>query len=93
MAILCGCYRNRQFLKSFTINSAYQERLLGAATVLIFFFLNAFVLYFYLEHVQRIMFCRCFLIFNQAVFCVDDGVVLWLKIKNPTTTNLEVCIP
>ena len=37
--------------------------------------------YFYLEHVQRITFCRCFLIFNQAVFCVDDGVVLWLKIK------------
>ena len=59
---------------------------LGAATVLIFF-LNALVLYFYLEHVQRITFCRCFLIFNQAVFCVDDGVVLWLKIKNPTTTN------
>ena len=53
---------------------------LGAATVLIFF-LNALVLYFYLEHVQRITFCRCFLIFNQAVFCVDDGVVLWLKIK------------
>ena len=50
-----------------------------------FFFLNALVLYFYLEHVQRITFCRCFLIFNQAVFCVDDGVVLWLKIKNPTT--------
>ena len=59
---------------------------LGAATVLIFF-LNALVLYFYVEHVQRITFCRCFLIFNQAVFCVDDGVVLWLKIKNPTTTN------
>ena len=59
---------------------------LGAATVLIFF-LNALVLYFYLEHVQRITFCRCFLIFNQAVFCVDDGVVLWLKIKNPTTTT------
>ena len=59
---------------------------LGAATVLIFF-LNAFVLYFYLEHVQRITFCCCFLIFNQAVFCVDDGVVLWLKIKNPTTTT------
>ena len=53
--------------------------LLGAATVLIFF-LNPLVLYFYLEHVQRITFCRCFLIFNQAVFCVDDGVVLWLKI-------------
>ena len=32
------------------------------------FFLNALVLYFYLEHVQRITFCRCFLIFNQAVF-------------------------
>ena len=45
------------------------------------FFLNALVLCFYLEHVQRITFCRCFLIFNQAVFCVDDGVVLWLKIK------------
>ena len=28
-----------------------------------------------------------FLMFNQAVFCVDDGVVLWLKIKNPTTTT------
>ena len=53
---------------------------LGAATVLIFF-LNALVLCFYLEHVQRITFCRCFLIFNQAVFCVDDGIVLWLKIK------------
>ena len=50
-------------------------------------FLNALVLYFYLEHVQRITFCRCFLIFNQAVFCVDDGVVLRLKIKNPTTTT------
>ena len=59
---------------------------LGAATVLIFF-LNALVLYFCLEHVQRITFCRCFLIFNQAVFCIDDGVVLWLKIKNPTTTT------
>ena len=59
---------------------------LGAATVLIFF-LNALVLYFYLEHVQRITFCRCFLIFNPAVFCVDDGVILWLKIKNPTTTT------
>ena len=46
---------------------------------MIFFFLNALVLYFYLEHVQRITFCCCFLIFNQAVFCVDDGVVLWLK--------------
>ena len=45
------------------------------------FFLNALVLCFYLEHVQRITFCRCFLIFNQAVFCVDDGVVLRLKIK------------
>ena len=52
------------------------------------FFLNALVLYFYLEHVQRISFCRCFLIFNQAVFCIDDGVVLWLKIKNPTTTTI-----
>ena len=62
---------------------------LGAATVLIFF-LNALVLYFYLEHVQRITFCRCFLIFNQAVFCVDDGVVLWLKIKNPTTTTTTI---
>ena len=51
------------------------------------FFLNALVLYFYLEHVQRITFCRCFLIFNQAVFCVNDGVLLWLKIKNPTTTT------
>ena len=50
-------------------------------------FLNALVLCFYLEHVQRITFCRCFLIFNPAVFCVDDGVILWLKIKkNPTTT-------
>ena len=54
--------------------------------MLIFFF-NALVLYFYLEHVQRITFCRCFLIFNQAVFCVDDGVVLWLKMKNPTITT------
>ena len=45
------------------------------------FFLNALVLCFYLEHVQRITFCRCFLISNQAVFCVNDGVVLWLKIK------------
>ena len=51
------------------------------------FFLNALVLYFYLEHIQRITFCCCFLIFNQAVFCVDDGVVLWLKIKKPTTTT------
>ena len=51
----------------------------GAATVLNFF-LNALVLCFYLEHVQRITFYRCFLIFNQAVFCVDDGVVLRLKI-------------
>ena len=54
------------------------------------FFSNALVLCFYLEHVQRITFCRCFLIFNQAVFCVDDGVVLWLKIKKillPTTTT------
>ena len=51
-------------------------------------FLNALALYFYLEHVQRIAFCRCFLIFNPAVFCVDDGVILWLKIKNPTTTTL-----
>ena len=48
---------------------------------MLIFFLNALVLCFYLEHVQRITFCRCFLIFNQAVFCVDDGVVLWLKIK------------
>ena len=54
---------------------------------MLIFFLNALVLYFYLEHVQRITFCRCFLIFNQAVFCVDDGIVLWLKIKNPTTTT------
>ena len=53
------------------------------------FFLNALVLYFYLEHVQRITFCRCFLIFNQAVCCDDDGVVLWLKIKNPTTTTIS----
>ena len=52
------------------------------------FFLNALVLYFYLEHVQRITFCHCFLIFNPAVFCVDDGVILWLKIKNPTTTTI-----
>ena len=48
---------------------------------MLIFFLNALVLCFYYEHVQRITFCRCFLIFNQAVFCVDDGVVLWLKIK------------
>ena len=54
---------------------------------MLIFFLNALVLYFYLEHVQRITFCRCFLIFNQAVFCVNDGFVLWLKIKNPTTTT------
>ena len=46
-----------------------------------FFFFNALVLCFYLEHVQRMTFCRCFLIFNQAGFCIDDGVVLWLKIK------------
>ena len=52
-----------------------------------FLFLNASVLYFYLEHVQRVTFCRCFLIFNPAVFCVDDGVILWLKIKNSTTTT------
>ena len=68
---------------------------LGAATVLIFF-LNALLLYFYLEHVQRTTFCRCFLIFNQAVFCVDDGVVLWLKIKNPkltTTTTKSIKWP
>ena len=51
-----------------------------------YFFLNALVLYFYLEHVQRITFCHCFLIFNAADFCVDDGVILWLKIKDPTTT-------
>ena len=48
---------------------------------MLIFFLNALVLCFCLEHVQLITFCRCFLIFNQAVFCVDDGVVLWLKIK------------
>ena len=58
--------------------------LLGAATVLIFFF-KALVLYFYLEHVKRVTFCRCFPIFNPADFCVDDGVILWLKTKNPTT--------
>ena len=57
---------------------------LRPATVLIFF--NAFVLYFHLEHVQRISFCRCFFIFNPAVVSVDNGVVLWLKIKNPATT-------
>ena len=62
---------------------------LGAATELIF--LNALVLYFHLEHVQRITFCCCFLIFNPAVFCVDDGVILWLKIKNPTT-DTTICI-
>ena len=33
-------------------------------------------------------FCRCFLIFNPVVFCVDDGVILWLKIKNPTATTI-----
>ena len=54
------------------------------------FFLNAFVLYFHLEHFQRISFYRCFLMFNPAVFCVDDGVILWLKIKNPTTTTTMV---
>ena len=59
---------------------------LGAATVLIFF-LNAFVLYLHLEHVQRMSFCRCFLIFNPAFFCVDKGVILCLKIKNPSTTT------
>ena len=42
------------------------SRQIGAATVLIF--LNAFVPYFHLEHVQRISFCRCFLIVNPAVF-------------------------
>ena len=26
--------------------------------------------------VQRITFCRCFLIFNPAVVCVDDDVIL-----------------
>ena len=52
-------------------------------------FLNALVLYFYFEHVQRIRFCRCFLILNPAVFCVDDGVILWLKIKNPTRLLLH----
>ena len=51
------------------------------------FFLNALVLYFILSMFERITFCRCFLIFNPAVFCVDDGVILWLKIKNPTTTS------
>ena len=50
-------------------------------------FLNDLVLYFHLEHVQRITFCRRFHIFNPAVFCVDDGVILWLKIKNPATTT------
>ena len=59
---------------------------------MLIFFLNALVLYFYLEHVQRITFCRCFLIFNQAVFCVDDGVVIWLKIKNPTTTTTKFSV-
>ena len=59
------------------------------ATVLIF--LNALVLYFCFEHVQRITFCRCFLIFNPAVFCVGDDVILWLKIKNPTTTITTNC--
>ena len=53
-------------------------------------FLNAFVLYFHLEHAQRISFCRCFLIFNPAVFCVNDGVILWLKIKNPTATSIKL---
>ena len=52
-----------------------------------FFFLNALVLYFYLEHVQRTTFCRCFLIFNPGVFCVDNGIILWLNIKNPATTT------
>ena len=51
-------------------------------------FFNSLVLYFYLEHVQRIMFCRCILIFNPAVFCVGEGVILWLKIKNPATTTI-----
>ena len=34
-----------------------------------------------------ISFCRCFLIFNSVVFCVDDGVILWLKMLNPTFTT------
>ena len=31
--------------------------------------------------------------FNLVIFCVDDGVILWLKIKNSiaaTTTTLKV---
>ena len=60
---------------------------LGAATVL---FLIAFVLYFHLEHVQHISFCRCFLIFNSVVLCVDDGIILWLKVKNSTSTNFKM---
>ena len=51
------------------------------------YFFKRFNCVFFLEHVQRITFCRCFLIFNPAVFCVDDGVNLRLKIKNPTTTT------
>ena len=46
---------------------------LGTATVLIS--VNALVLYFHLEHVQRITFSRCFLIFNPAVLCVVEGVI------------------
>ena len=49
---------------------------LGAATMLILFFLNDLVLYFHLEQAQQISFCRCFLILNPAVFCVDDGDIL-----------------
>ena len=27
------------------------------------------------------------LFLTQLFFCVDDGVILWLKIKNPTATT------
>ena len=42
-------------------------------------FFYAFVPYFHLVYVQRTSFCHCFLIFNPAVFYVDDGVISWLK--------------
>ena len=38
-------------------------------------FFYPFFLYVYLKHVQRISFCCCFLIFNPAVFCADNGVI------------------
>ena len=60
---------------------------LGAATALIFS--DAFVLHFHLKRVQRTSFCRCFLISNSVVLCVDDDVIFWLKTKNPTTNTTK----